>query len=107
MAIVQIETARGTRHRDTATGKFASKSAFESQIQLPAVQKLIPAKSGIGPASPVASPISSLRDTLESISKSMTTLVELTRQSLQLQKGGGRNDLLGAADTGGMPPQPP
>ena len=106
MAIVQIETARGTRHRDTATGKFASKSAFESQIQLPAVQKLIPAKSGIGPASPVASPISSLRDTLESISKSMTTLVELTRQSLQLQKGGGRNDLLGASDTGGFTPQP-
>ena len=106
MAIVQIETARGTRHRDTATGKFASKSAFESQIQLPAVQKLIPAKSGIGPASPVASPISSLRDTLESISKSMTTLVELTRQSLQLQKGGGRNDLLGASDTGGSTSQP-
>ena len=106
MAIVQIETARGPRHRDTATGKFASKSAFESQIQLPAVQKLIPAKSGIGPASPVASPISSLRDTLESISKSMTTLVELTRQSLQLQKGGGRNDLLGASDTGGFTPQP-
>jgi hypothetical protein len=106
MAIVQIETAKGTRHRDTATGKFASKSAFESQIQLPAVQKLIPAKSGIGPASPVASPISSLRDTLESISKSMTTLVELTRQSLQLQKGGGRNDLLGASDTGGFTPQP-
>jgi len=107
MTIKEVDMGKaGKRYRDTDTGKLTSKSAFEAQIQVPAVSNLIPAKSGIGPASPIASPISSLRDSLEHIAKSMTTLVELTRQSLKLQKGGDRDSMIGDADFIG-PPKPP
>ena len=70
MAIIEVETPRGIRHRDTDTGKFASKAAFQSQVQLPAVQQFLPPKSGIGPIGEgdLKSPVSSLREIVESIS---------------------------------------
>ena len=120
MTIKEVETARGTRHRDTDTGKFVSKSAFQSQIQVPAVpiQKLVPSvqdgppltvkpKSGIGPSAPAAflAPLTSMKDSIEHIALSMTTLVELTRQSLKFQKGGDRDSMIGKADFIG-PPKP-
>ena len=104
MAIIEVETPRGIRHRDTDTGKFASKAAFQSQVQLPAMQQFLPPKSGIGPVGEgdLKSPVSSLREILESISEKMTTLVELTRQSL----GSDRDKSLAAADTTPIFPKP-
>ena len=121
MTIKEVDMGKaGKRYRDTDTGKLTSKAAFKAQIQVPAVSitafgkpepehktQLIKPKSNIGPSAPAdfLSPITSMKDSIQHIALSMTTLVELTRQSLKLQKGGGRDSMIAGADFIG-PPKP-